>query len=83
MIFANSSSLLWSVRRAQVVFIGLLTKTISPRGDLTTAHAQLTRGRQEALILGPKVNDSLGHVDRDFPPLSRQIKKPGLYSEKW
>ena len=32
---------------------------------LTTAHAQLTRGRQEAL--GPKITNSLGHLDRDIP----------------
>ena len=32
---------------------------------LTTAHAQLTCGRHG--FLGPKINDSLGHVDRDIP----------------
>ena len=53
-IFVNSSSLLWSVRRARVVFIGSPTKKISVHvAILTTAHAQLTHGRQEALISGP------------------------------
>ena len=50
MIFANSSSgLLSSVRGTRVVFIGSLTKISVHVAILTTAHAQLARGRQEAL----------------------------------
>ena len=48
---------------------------------LTTAHAQLTRGRQEVLISGPEINDSLGHVDRDIPPLITPCTgKSGMYT---
>ena len=57
MILANSSSLLWSVRRARVVFIGLSVHV----AILTTAHAQLTRGRQGALISVPE-NQSLART---------------------
>ena len=39
------------MRRARVVFNWLVNRELNL---LTTAHAQLTRGRQEALISGPE-----------------------------
>ena len=40
---------------------------LNPCGDLTTAYARLTRGATSSNdILGPKINDLLGHVDRDI-----------------
>ena len=48
MIFANSSSLLWSVRRRFV------NQELVHVAILTTAHAHVTRGRQAALISGPE-----------------------------
>ena len=50
---------------------------------LTTAHAQLTRGRQEILISGPKIKDSLGHVDRDIPPLKKKEKNKPDPDRQW
>ena len=36
---------------------------------LSVEHAQLTHVHQEQVdILDPKINDSLGHVDRDILP---------------
>ena len=60
MIFANSSSLLWSVRRARVVFIGSSTNLSLHVAILTTAHAQLTRG---SIDFWARKSMSLGHAD--------------------
>ena len=55
MIFANSSSLLWSVRRAQVYSdYRFVNQQLVHVAILTTVHAQITRGRQAALISGPE-----------------------------